>query len=107
MIKLIHAVYRTALVFYTFLNTINVSGQVPGCRDPAATNFNSSATVADSTCVYTNSPSYTPPVKLSKISDTLTESSGLQWTGSSLWSFNDGGSAPAIYRIDTTTGFIL
>jgi len=82
-------------------------GQVAGCKDPAAINFNASATIADSSCVYSGPPpSYTPPIKLNKISDTLTESSGLQWTGNALWSFNDDGS-PSIYRIDTTTGFIL
>jgi hypothetical protein len=86
--------------------TTSAFGQVVGCKDPAATNFNAAATIADSSCIYTNTPTYTPSVKLNKISDTLTESSGLQWTGNSLWSFNDEGS-PSIYRIDTTTGFIL
>lgn len=96
-----------SLFLVLFLVTTTAAfGQVAGCKDPAASNFNASATIADSSCVYSGTPNYTPPVKLNKISDTLTESSGLQWTGNALWSFNDDGS-PSIYRIDTTTGFIL
>ena len=95
------------LSFFLFLAITKTAayGQVVGCKDPAATNFNPSATVADSTCIY-SPKSYTPTVKLNKISDTLVESSGLQWTGNALWSFGDEGNA-AIYRLDTMTGFIL
>lgn len=94
-----------ALLLFILQRT-TVHAQVYGCKDPAANNYNSSATVNDGSCVYTTT-NYTPPVKADPISDTLIESSGLQWAGGSLWSFNDGGGAAAIYRVDTTTGFIL
>ncbi len=80
--------------------------QVPGCTDPMANNFNSLATVNDGSCTY-NSTSYTPPVKTDPINTVLAESSGLQWAGNSLWTFNDSGGEPAIYRIDTLSDAIL
>ncbi|MEO5891689.1 MAG: hypothetical protein ABIQ31_15685 [Ferruginibacter sp.] len=77
-------------------------GQVNGCRDSLANNFNPNATVNDGSCTY-NPTTYSPPVKVDRISDSLIESSGLQMAGNFLWSFNDGGGAAAIYRIDTIT----
>jgi hypothetical protein len=54
-----------------------------------------------------NATFYTPPVKVAPINNLLVETSGLQWAGSSLWTFNDGGGAAAIYRIDTASDAIL
>ena len=80
--------------------------QVAGCTDPLSNNFNPLATVNDGSCTYlvTN---YTPPIKVDPISITLVENSGLQMAGNYLWSFNDGGGAAAIYRIDTITNAVL
>lgn len=50
---------------------------------------------------------YTPPIKVDPISNALAESSGLQWAGNSLWSFNDGGNEAVLYRIDTASNAIL
>src|SRR5829696_8266124 len=79
--------------------------QVVGCKDPAASNFNPLATITDNSCVYVTT-SYTPTVR-TNLNSTLAETSGVQWAGNSLWSFNDGGGAAAIYRVDTVTGAIL
>jgi hypothetical protein len=81
-------------------------GQVPGCTDPYANNYNSAATVNNGSCTY-NSTAYTPAVKVNPLNDTLIETSGLQWAGNALWSFNDGGGDAAIYRIDSITNKIL
>ena len=81
-------------------------GQVYGCNDSQANNFNNSATVNDGSCTY-NVTTYTPPVKAAALSDSLLESSGLQMAGGYLWSFNDGGGYAAIYRIDTLTNTLL
>ncbi|MBC7886881.1 MAG: hypothetical protein H7Z13_03270 [Ferruginibacter sp.] len=81
-------------------------GQVYGCRDPLANNYNPSATINNGSCTY-NSTSYTPIIKVDPLSDTLIESSGLQMAGNFLWSFNDGGGAAAIYRMDTITNMLL
>ncbi|MEP7163307.1 MAG: hypothetical protein ABI741_01370 [Ferruginibacter sp.] len=80
--------------------------QVPGCTDPMANNFNSLATVNDGSCTYNNT-SYTPPVKVDPVNSILAETSGLEWAGNSLWTFNDSGGEPAIYRIDTLSNTIL
>lgn len=81
-------------------------GQTQGCTDSLANNYNGAATVNNGSCLYNATP-YTPPVKVDPLSDTLVETSGLQWAGGYLWSFNDGGGAAAIYRIDTITNTIL
>ncbi|MEO6546554.1 MAG: hypothetical protein ABIN94_01090 [Ferruginibacter sp.] len=82
-------------------------GQVNGCTDPLANNYNPAATVNDGSCTYNSLPVYTPPIKVAAITDSLPESSGLQMAGNFLWSFNDNGGIPAIYRIDTLTNTLL
>lgn len=102
MRTLLPIVFAFLLIFY--VNPVN--SQVSGCKDPAAINYNSSATVNDGSCTYSTT-FYSPPVKVDPISSVLIETSGLQIAGNFLWSFNDGGNAPAIYRMDTTTDAIL
>src|SRR5450432_1695950 len=80
--------------------------QVQGCTDTLAINFNPLATINDGSCSY-NPTAYTPVIKVDPISDSLIESSGLQMAGNYLWSFNDGGNTPALYRIDTATNTLL
>ncbi|HVF81790.1 MAG TPA: hypothetical protein VM884_07640, partial [Flavisolibacter sp.] len=92
--------------FLCFVQVVPAHSQVIGCKDPAAINYNPSATIGDSSCMY-NTTFYTPPVKVNPISTVLTETSGLQWAGNFLWSFNDGNNAAAIYRMDTTSNAIL
>lgn len=94
-----------ASVFLLLFNSESHS-QVTGCTDPLSNNFNPLATVNDGSCNYT-ATSYTPPIKVDPINTVLAESSGLQMAGNYLWSFNDGGGAAAIYRIDTMTNVIL
>ncbi|MEP7141456.1 MAG: hypothetical protein ABI707_01240 [Ferruginibacter sp.] len=80
--------------------------QVNSCKDPLANNYNTAATINDGSCTY-DPANYTPLTKVDPISDILNESSGLQMAGNFLWSFNDGGGAAAIYRIDTITNALL
>lgn len=95
------------LICLSFLLVSNsLYAQVHGCTDPLSNNYNPLATVNDGTCSY-NSTSYTPPTKVNPISNVLIESSGLQMAGNFLWSFNDGGGAAAIYRIDTISNALL
>ena len=95
------------LIGMIILSITNKSyGQVYGCKDPLANNYNSLATVNDGSCNYATTL-YTPPIKVDPISEVLTETSGLQMAGNFLWSFNDGGGAAAIYRIDTLTNALL
>ena len=94
------------LFLFVFLKVVPAFSQVSGCRDPYANNYNPAATDNDGSCTY-NDTYYTPAIVADAISDTLKESSGLQWAGNSLWSFNDRGGLPILYRIDTAQGTIL
>ncbi len=89
-----------------FLPGTPVYSQVYGCPDPEANNYDPGATANDGSCQY-NTTNYAPVVKVNPLNSLLTETSGLQWADNSLWTFNDGGGAAAIYRIDTITNTIL
>lgn len=105
--KSIASYFAVPCISLLFLLAAQLSAaQVNGCRDPLANNYNPAATVNDGSCTYAIT-TYTPLVKVDPISDTLVESSGLQMAGNFLWSFNDGGGAAAIYRIDTITNALL
>jgi hypothetical protein len=95
-----------AVTFCVLMMAIPSYAQKRGCTDRFAKNYNPSATINNGTCVYSPT-TYTPPVKVDTISNILNESSGLQMAGDYLWSFNDGGGAAAIYRIDTASNAIL
>lgn len=97
---------RSGFACLLFFQTLFAHSQVSGCKDPAANNYNPAATVNDGSCNYTPT-SYTPPVKVNPMNALLNENSGLQWAGGSLWTFNDGLNAAAIYRIDTASNAIL
>ncbi len=90
----------------TLLTSVNSYSQVSGCKDPMANNYNSAATISDGSCTY-NITTYTPPIIADSLNAVLIETSGLQMAGNFLWSFNDGGGAAAIYRIDTLTSNLL
>lgn len=83
-----------------------IHSQVYGCRDPMANNYNPAATANDGSCTY-NPTSYTPPVKTDPMNAALSETSGLQWAGGFLWTFNDSQGAAAIYNIDTLSSTIF
>lgn len=97
---------RIAFITLIVFQSLQGFAQTSGCKDPLANNYNPAATVNDGTCTY-NTTNYTPPIKVSALNNILQETSGLEWDGKSLWSFNDGGGAAAIYRIDTTSNTIL
>ena len=76
-----------------------------GCTDPAAINYDSSATVNDGSCIYPLT--YQAPVLKGYFASYLSESSGLVWTDGKLWTHNDSGNPAIIYSIDTATGATL
>lgn len=79
--------------------------QIPGCIDPAASNYNPAATYNDGSCVY--GPSSAAPVLLSSLSDSLKELSGLIKVCSNLLGHNDGGNADRLFHLQGNTGSIL
>lgn len=101
-------IFRISLLasFFLLFDDNPSFAQIAGCTDPLSNNFNPLATVNDGSCTYTVT-NYTPPIKVDPINTVLVESSGLQMAGNYLWSFNDGGGAAAIYRLDTISNAIL
>ena len=97
----------TFFIFCLLFSKSYLAGsQTYGCTDPYANNYMRTATINNGSCTY-DPTSYSPLSKVNPISNVLVESSGLQMAGNSLWSFNDGGGAAAIYRIDTLTNTVF
>ena len=76
-----------------------------GCPDPRATNFNPTATVNDGSCQYASTSA--PLTIKTALASTVPETSGLQFTGQALWTFNDSGNPPVLFRVDSTSGNVL
>ncbi|NML66595.1 T9SS type A sorting domain-containing protein [Hymenobacter sp. RP-2-7] len=75
------------------------------CPDPQATNYNPGATTNDGSCQYAATATPLPP--RAQLNMELSESSGLQLLGGQLWSHNDSGNDPVLFRLDTTSGQTL
>lgn len=79
--------------------------QVAGCTDPQANNYNPVATINDGSCEY-EPTAFTPPV-LFNLPIQINETSGLIFWDNGLWSHNDSGGDPVLYKVDTSTGEII
>ena len=75
-----------------------------GCTDSQATNFNSSASINDGSCLY-NPTNYSLNL-VANLVDTLSENSGLVWAAGKLYTFNDSGSGTKVYEV-TANGTII
>ncbi len=91
------------LLFSAFTAVTNA--QVAGCTDQQANNYNPDATLNDGSCTY-NITLFTPPLKY-KLPDEVEETSGLAFFNGGLWTLNDSGGKPVIYKLDTATGKII
>lgn len=80
-----------------------IRAQSPGCTDPQALNYSPAAGVNDGSCLY-------PPVSLMPASlvrslpATVKETSGLIFLDGFLWTHNDSGGEPVLYKLDTLRG---
>ncbi|MBO3271128.1 T9SS type A sorting domain-containing protein [Hymenobacter defluvii] len=75
-----------------------------GCTDARATNFAPSATSNDGSCVY---PTTTAPLpSRATLPSEVHETSGLIYTNQQLWTINDSGNEPVLYRLDAATGAV-
>jgi len=83
---------------------IRSQAQTPGCTDPAANNYNASATVNNGSCTY-NSVTLTPSLKANLAVD-LEENSGIVYWNFRLWTHNDGGNTNEVIEMDTTGNII-
>jgi hypothetical protein len=79
--------------------------QIPGCIDPAASNYNPAATFNDGGCIY--GPSSAAPLVLATLSDSLSELSGLIKACHDLLGHNDGGNEDRLFRLQGSTGAVL
>jgi hypothetical protein len=76
-----------------------------GCTDPQATNYNPAATSNNGSCQYP----ITTTALLTKapLPSAVNESSGLLYTGGSVWTHNDSGNPAVLFRVDSTSGQVL
>jgi hypothetical protein len=76
-----------------------------GCTDPQATNYNSAATSNDGSCLYPTTT--TALITRATLASAVNESSGLLYTGGSVWTHNDSGNSATLFRVDSTSGQVL
>jgi len=77
----------------------------PGCTDPQANNYDPSADYNDGSCTY-NPTIYNPDFNYLLPSE-VEETSGLVYWRNALWTINDSGNSPVLYKLDTLSGTIL
>lgn len=77
----------------------------PGCPDPQAINYNPAATANDGSCLYGLTTSALPA--RATLPAAVAETSGLVYTNGQLWTLNDSGNLPVLFRLDTLTGAVL
>ena len=94
--------------FYLFL--LVLAAAIParaqsGCTDPQATNYSPSATSNDGSCLYPTTT--TALITKATMPSAVNESSGLLYTGGSVWTHNDSGNSATLFRVDSTSGQVL
>ncbi len=94
----------TTQILFIFLLTQTATAQIFGCTDPPATNYNTSATDNDGSCLYPNTS--VSPVASFNLSNSITETSGLIKWNDRLWTHNDN-SDINLYALDTLNGSII
>lgn len=75
-----------------------------GCTDVQANNYNPGAVTNDGSCTYDST--FAPSLTKGSMAQFIQESSGLVFTDGKLWTHNDSGGLPAIYRVDTANAQI-
>lgn len=94
---------KQLLLYTVFLLVIvtaapNVYGQVCGCTDPLATNFNAAATVNDGSCTYASTT--ISPTEIGQLDSVLAGTSGMIFWNGGFWTYNDHDDC-CLYRLDS------
>ena len=100
-----NAVVYPLFAFSLFLFWSTPTKAQPGCPDPQASNYNSSATSNDGSCLYPVTAHV--PALISELPSELREISGLTKAASKWWGNNDGGFNEEFFCIEPGTGDIL
>ncbi|RZK37679.1 MAG: T9SS type A sorting domain-containing protein [Hymenobacter sp.] len=95
---------RLCLLLLLLAATIPARAQ-SGCPDPQATNYNPAATSNDGSCLYPTTA--TALITKATLPSAVNESSGLLYTGGSVWTHNDSGNAATLFRVDSVSGQVL
>ncbi len=93
------------ILFITVYSGRLLSQVKKGCTDPYAKNYDSTAVVNDGSCNY-KLTIYNPKL-VAFLPGEVDETSGLIFFNGGLWTMNDSGGKPALYKIDTVTGKVL
>lgn len=96
--------YCLALILIMLLPGASLSGQIRGCTDRLALNYNASATLNDGSCLY--NPANIKPMASLPLQGVLEETSGLILWNDLLWTHNDNLDTN-IYSLDTVRGTIV
>ncbi len=104
-----HIMQNLKIILLALLFTISFTGsslgQIYGCTDPNANNFNPIATINDGSCTY--DPTIYSPSFFMNLPQTVDETSGLILYNNGLWTHNDSGGDAKIYKIDTVSSEIV
>lgn len=82
------------------------SSQINGCTDRKAVNYDPAAQINDGSCVY-DTAEYYPELLIPKLPYQLRENSGIILFDGGIWTHNDSGGKPEIYKIDLRNGKIV
>ncbi len=103
----IHILLRIISVFFLialFSGNIKSQESGKGCTDPAAKNYDITASVNNGSCTYKTTV-YNPPFKY-LLPEEVQETSGLIYFDKAIWTINDGGNDPILYKLDRETGTV-
>lgn len=92
------------IIIWLFAGTGNAQ-QIDGCTDPKAKNYDPSVNWNDGSCKY-KTTIYNPPFKYLLPSE-VSETSGLIFYNNALWTINDSGNAPVLYKLAPETGEVI
>jgi hypothetical protein len=97
--------FKLILFFLVFSYSSPLSAQVEGCTDPYALNYDPEATWNDGSCFYEET--YYSPEVFVELPAILDETSGIIFWDDHVWTFNDSGGDPRIYKVDTAGGNVV